>query len=131
MIYYVTQMIKWRPFTEWRGQARCLMSCNGVIVIHEPGTHPPDGAQAWAEMPPAFDFPPAEWPVWRNYRPVMENRQLRLTTLPEGAGPYDRWELTVESTGELLASGPMPLDERIIRTAGFAYRARFRPAANG
>jgi hypothetical protein len=46
--------------------------------------------------------------------------ELRVTAYPR-KGPYDRWELTVEATGEVLASGPMPADNEAIRAAASAY----------
>jgi hypothetical protein len=51
---------------------------------------------------------------------------LRLTAFPPGYGPYERWELTVEETGEVLANGPAPPDAEIIGVAADAYRARVR-----
>ena len=48
---------------------------------------------------------------------------LRLTAFPP-TKPYERWELTVETTGEILASGSMPVDERVVRAASDAYHAR-------
>lgn len=46
---------------------------------------------------------------------------LLVTAYPPG-GPYDRWELTDEATGDVLASGPMPCDYGAIRAAASAYR---------
>ena len=48
---------------------------------------------------------------------------LRLSAFPP-TEPYERWELMVETTGEILASGSMPLDEHVVRAASDAYHAR-------
>lgn len=64
----------------------------------------------------------------RNATPTPTARPgtLRLTAYPPGDGPYDRWELTVEETGEVLAKADtMPVDEATVRSAATAYRARF------
>ena len=47
---------------------------------------------------------------------------FRLTLLPAGDGPYERWELTVEATGEVVLAGRMPVDETGIRNAATRYR---------
>ena len=49
---------------------------------------------------------------------------MSLTCYRPGDGPYERWELTVEETGELLLSGVMPIDENAVRQAVAEYRAR-------
>jgi hypothetical protein len=57
----------------------------------------------------------------------MDNRQahiLTMTAYPPGNGPYERWELTVDRTGELLVLGEFPLDHDAIRAACAAYRKR-------
>ena len=53
---------------------------------------------------------------------------LRLTAFPPGDGPYERWELTVEETGEVLATGDtMPVDQQELQKATRAYWERFLP----
>lgn len=43
---------------------------------------------------------------------------LRMTAYPLGNGPYERWELTVEATGEVLLTGTQfPIDEQPVRDA--------------
>lgn len=49
---------------------------------------------------------------------------LLMTAYPPGNGPYERWELTVEATGEVIISGTMPIDEEAVRKACAAYHAR-------
>lgn len=48
---------------------------------------------------------------------------LRMTAYPTGPGPYDRWELTVEATRTVLASGTMPVNMDVVRAASAAYHA--------
>jgi hypothetical protein len=58
---------------------------------------------------------------------LADPRVLRMTAYPPGDGiavPYERWELTVEDTGEVLLSGPMPVDQDAVRAACAAYRER-------
>lgn len=55
--------------------------------------------------------------------------RVRLTAYPPGFGPYERWELTVEATGEVLLTGTQfPIDEQptrgAIREACDAHHAR-------
>jgi hypothetical protein len=63
---------------------------------------------------------------------IAANRQLvgelRLTAYPPD-GPFERWELTVEATGEVLASGLMPASEEVIRSVAAAYRIGLRHGA--
>jgi hypothetical protein len=47
-----------------------------------------------------------------------------LTAYPPGPGQYSLWELTVEATGEVLATDLMPIDEDWVRKACADYRAR-------
>lgn len=48
---------------------------------------------------------------------------LRMTAYPPG-GPYERWEVTVEETGELIIAGAWPIDEDAVRAACTAYHER-------
>jgi hypothetical protein len=50
-------------------------------------------------------------------------RGFRLTAYPPD-GPYERWELTLEGTGELILAGPWPYEDDAIRKACDAYRAK-------
>jgi len=54
---------------------------------------------------------------------------LLLTFLPEGQGSYDRWELSVEPTGEVIASGP--LDEGAEEVIKAVCRARYDERERG
>ncbi len=48
---------------------------------------------------------------------AIEAPTLQLTAFPDGPGPYDRWELTVQKSGRLIAHGSMPLDHRALSHA--------------
>lgn len=49
---------------------------------------------------------------------------LRMTAYPPGHGPYERWELTVEATGEVLLGGPWPIDMEAVGQARDEYHRR-------
>lgn len=55
---------------------------------------------------------------------VADPHLLRMTAYPPGPGPYERWELTVEATGEVLMAGSMPLDHDAIREFCRDYHRR-------
>jgi hypothetical protein len=46
---------------------------------------------------------------------TVDPHRLTLTAYPEVPGPYDRWEMTQDSTGKLIASGAMPVDWNAVR----------------
>lgn len=48
-----------------------------------------------------------------------------MTAFPAGNGPYERYEVTVEVTGEVLFASPMPIDREAVSAACAAFRARF------
>lgn len=56
--------------------------------------------------------------------PDWKRHAIRLTALPPGDGPYERWELMSEFTGEILLQGPMPIDQGAIRAACDAFHRR-------
>jgi hypothetical protein len=58
--------------------------------------------------------------------PPVDPHLLRLTAYPPGPGPYDRWEVTAEATGEVIAGGIMPIDEAYVREACDAYHRRIQ-----
>ena len=60
-------------------------------------------------------------------RRAADKHLLRLTAYP-AEGPYERWELTAESTGEILLQGKMPVDENAVREAASAYHQRVEEA---
>lgn len=50
---------------------------------------------------------------------------ITLTAYPPGPGPYERWELTVDRTGEVLLKGDtFPIDRDAVRAACNAYHQR-------
>ena len=49
---------------------------------------------------------------------------LRMTAYPPGDGPYERWELTVEATGEILLGGPWPIDHDAVEQACAEHHRR-------
>lgn len=53
---------------------------------------------------------------------------LRMTAYPPGYGPYERWEVTFEATGELIIKGDMPVDQDAVRSACSAYHHRLEEA---
>ncbi len=56
-------------------------------------------------------------------RQTTDPHLLRMTAYPP-EGPYDRWEVTVEATGEVIIGGTMPVDQEAVREACAAYHAR-------
>lgn len=49
---------------------------------------------------------------------------LRLTAFPASGGPYERWEMMVECSGEILARGKFPPDPDEISRISAAYHSR-------
>jgi hypothetical protein len=59
--------------------------------------------------------------------PPTDLHILLMTAYPPGDGiavPYERWEVTVEATGEVILGGPMPVDQEAVREACDAYHKR-------
>jgi hypothetical protein len=52
-----------------------------------------------------------------------DHHLLRMTAYPPD-GPYERWEVTVEATGEVIIAGQMPVDQDAVQRACAAYHAR-------
>jgi hypothetical protein len=46
---------------------------------------------------------------------------VRMTPYPIGDGPYDRWELAVEATGQVLLEGKFPMDRDAVRAVCYDY----------
>lgn len=49
---------------------------------------------------------------------------LRLTAFPASGGPYERWEMMAECSGEILARGKFPPDPDEISRVSAAYHSR-------